>query len=93
MTHQSRRLWRNWQRSSGFFSLDGVQQRSVEQDIETPAISLAGKIVEMLITQKTQQDANTHVQHVVNTVEADPGENQPGDQADRGSTGAVLGQG
>ena len=37
-------------------SLDGVQQRSVEQTIETPpAISLAGKIVEMPV--QTKKDA------------------------------------
>ena len=54
---------------SQVFSLDGVQQGSVEQIIETPAISLAGKILEMPVTRKTQQVANTHVQHVVNAVE------------------------
>ena len=51
------------------FSLDRVQQRSVEQDIETPAISLVEKIVEIPVTRKTQQGVNTHVQHVVNAVE------------------------
>ena len=53
------------------FSQDRVQQRSVEQDIETPAISLVEKIVEMPVTQKTQQLVNTHVQHVVDTVEVE----------------------
>ena len=56
---------------SKVFSLDRVQQRSVEQDIETTAVSLVEKIVEMPVTQKTQQVANTHVQHVVNAVEAE----------------------
>ena len=56
---------------SKVFSLDRVQQRSVEQDIETPAISLVEKIVEMPVTRKTQQVANTHVQHVVNAVEVE----------------------
>ena len=53
------------------FSLDRIQQRAVEQTIENPAISLAGMIVEMPVTRKTQQIANTHVEHVVNTVEAE----------------------
>ena len=81
---------------SQVFSLDGVQQGSVEQIIATPVISFAGKIVEILVTRKTQQVANTHVQHVVNAVEVEkrcPGENQPGDQADRDSTSTVHRQG
>ena len=57
----------------------------------------------------TQRDVNTHVQHVANAVEVEKpkiieltvqrkkfiiqGEDQPGDQAHRVSTGAVLGQG
>ena len=56
---------------SKVFSLDGVQQRFGGQIIETPALSLDEKIVEMPVTQKTQQVANTHVQHVANTVEAE----------------------
>ena len=45
----------------------------MEQIIETPAISLAGKIVEMLVQtqEKTRQVTNPQVQHVVNTVEAE----------------------
>ena len=46
---------------SKVFSLDGVQQRFGGQIIETPALSLDEKIVEMPVTQKTQQVANTHV--------------------------------
>ena len=56
---------------SNVFPLDGVQQRFVEQDIEPPALSLVAKIVEMPVTRKTQQGVNTHVQHVVNTVEVE----------------------
>ena len=56
---------------SKVFSLDGVQQRFGGQIIETLALSLDEKIVEMPVTRKTQQVANTHVQHVVNTVEAE----------------------
>ena len=54
---------------SRVFSQNGIQQRAMEQN--TPAISLAGKIVEMPVTQQTQQLVNTHVQHVVNTVEVE----------------------
>ena len=54
---------------SRVFSQDGIQQRAIEQT--TPAISLAGKIVEMPVTWKTQHVANTHVQHVVDTVEVE----------------------
>ena len=49
------------------FPQDRIEQHSVEQIIETPAFSLAEKIVEMPVTQtreETQQVANTHVQHV-----------------------------
>ena len=59
---------------SKVFPQDKVQQRFVEQTIETPAISLAVKIVEVLVIrtkEKTQQVVNTHVQHVVNTVEVE----------------------
>ena len=55
-------------------SQDRVQQRSRGQIIETPAVSLAEKIVEVPVIQaqgKTQQAMNTHVQHVVNAVEAE----------------------
>ena len=81
-------------------SQDRVQQRFGGQIIQTPAISLAEKIVEVPVIQtqqKTQQGVNTYVQHVVDTVEVEkthhPGENQPGDQAHRGSTAAVHRQG
>ena len=50
---------------------DRVRQRFGGQIIESPTLSLAEKIVEMPVTQKTQQVANTHVQHVVNAVEAE----------------------
>ena len=53
---------------------DRIQQRFVEQTIETAAISLAEKIVEVPVIQtqgKTQQVANTHGQHVVDTVEVE----------------------
>ena len=52
---------------------DMVKQRFVEQIIETPAFSIAEKGVEILVIQtheKMRLVANTHVQHVVNTVEA-----------------------
>ena len=85
------------------FAQDRVQRCFAEQAIENPAILIAVKIIEALVIQtheKTQQLANTHVQHVVNTVEVEEpkliketvqsGEDQPGDQAHRRSTGAVL---
>ena len=56
---------------SKVFSQDRIQQRDVEQTIENPAILLVEKIVEMPVTRKTQQGVNTHVQHVVNTVEVE----------------------
>ena len=46
-------------------SIDRVQQCLVEQTTEAPVISFVEKIVE------TRQAANTHVQHVVNTVEVE----------------------
>ena len=54
---------------SRVFSQDGIQQRVMEQT--TPAISLVDKIVEMPDTRKTHQGVNTHVQHVVDTVEVE----------------------
>ena len=56
---------------SRVFSQDRIQQRAVEQAIENPAVSLVEKIVEIPVTWKTQQGVNTHVQHVVNTVEVE----------------------
>ena len=59
---------------SQVFSQNRVYQRFGEQTTETPDISFVDKIVEMLVTQtqeKTQQVANTHVQHVVNTVKVE----------------------
>ena len=56
------------------FSQDRIQQRTVEQTIDTPATSLAEMIVEVPVIQtqgKTPQGVNTHVQHVVNTVEVE----------------------
>ena len=54
-------------------SIERVQQRLVEQTTETSVIPFIEKIVEMLVQtrEKTQQAANTHVQHVVNTVEVE----------------------
>ena len=57
---------------SKVFSQDGIQQRIVEQTI--PAIPLAEMIVEVPVIQmeeETQQGVNTHVQHVVDTVEVE----------------------
>ena len=54
------------------FSQDRIQQRTVEQTI--PATSLTEMIVEVPVIQtqgRTQQGVNTHVQHVVNTVEVE----------------------
>ena len=53
---------------------DRIQQRFVEQTDEAPDLSFAEKIIEKPVTQtqgKTQQVVNTHVQHVVNTVDAE----------------------
>ena len=71
-----------------------------EKIVVVPVIQMQGT---------TQRDVNTHVQHVANAVEVEKpkiidltvqrkkfiihGEDQPGDQAHRVSTGAVLGQG
>ena len=55
-------------------SQNRVQHSSMEQAIANPAISLAEKTVEMPDTrtqEKTQHVVNTHVQHAVNTVEAE----------------------
>ena len=59
---------------SKVFPQDRVQQCFTEQTIETPAILLAVKIIEAPVIrthEKTQQLVNTHVQHVVNTVEVE----------------------
>ena len=56
------------------FPQDRIQQRLVEQTIETPDITLAEKIVEGPVTQtqgKTQLVVNTSVQHVVNALEVE----------------------
>ena len=56
------------------FAQDRVQRRFAEQTIENPAISSAVKIIEVPVIrtqEKTQQLVNTHVQHVVNTVEVE----------------------
>ena len=60
---------------SKVFSLDGVQQRIVEQTI--PATSLAEMIIEVPVIQtpeRTQQVVNTSVQLVVNAVEVEKSE-------------------
>ena len=54
------------------FSQDRIQQHTVEQTI--PATSLAKMIVEVPVTQtqgRTRQGVNTHVQHIVDTVEVE----------------------
>ena len=59
---------------SKVFSQDRIQQCVVEQTIEDPAIPLVEKTVEMPVIrtkEKTQHVVNTHVQHVVNTVEVE----------------------
>ena len=56
------------------FSQNRIQQRAVELIIENPANSIVEMIVEMPVIQtpeRTQQVVNTHVQHVVNAVEAE----------------------
>ena len=52
-------------------SVVAQRQIPIDQTIEIPAVSLAENVVEMPVTQtqeKMQQAANTHVQHVVNTI-------------------------
>ena len=59
---------------SKVFSQNRVEQRLGGQIVENPAISLAGKIDEVPVSEtheKTQQVANTHAQHVVNTVKVE----------------------
>ena len=59
--------------SKDFFQ-NRVQHRFGKQTIESLAISLAERVVEALDTrtqEKTQHVVNTHVQHVVNAVEAE----------------------
>ena len=56
------------------FSQDRNQQRFAEQIFQTLATSLTVKIIEVPVIrtqEKTQQLVNTHVQHVVNTVEVE----------------------
>ena len=53
-------------------SQDRAQQSSAEQTIEPPTVFLFVKIVEVPVIQtqrRTHQGENTHVQHVVDTVE------------------------
>ena len=60
--------------TSKVFSQNRVQQSSMGQIIANPAISLAEMTVEMPVTrtkEKAQHVVNTHVQHVINTVEAE----------------------
>ena len=59
---------------SKVFSQDRVQQRFGKQTIDPSAISLAERVVETPDTQTqdmTQHVVNTHVQHVVNTIEVE----------------------
>ena len=56
------------------FAHDRVQRRFAEQTIENPAISSAVKIIEAPVIrtpEETRQLVNTHVQHVVDTVEVE----------------------
>ena len=56
------------------FAQDRVQRCFAEQTIENPLISLAEMIVEVPVVrtpEKTEQLVNTHVQHVVDTVEVE----------------------
>ena len=56
------------------FSLDREQQRSAEDTVEIPTISLAEKVVEIPGVQtrgKTYQGVNTHIQHIVDTVDVE----------------------
>ena len=60
--------------TSKTFSQNRVQQRFGKQTIEPPAISLAERVVEAPDTRtqdETQHVVNTHVQHVINTVEVE----------------------
>ena len=71
LTVQFRRTWEELVEVFKVSLQDRVKQRFVEQ---TPAFSIAEKAVEILVVQtqeKTRQVGNTHVQHVVNTVEAE----------------------
>ena len=67
-------MWKNWSEVLKVFPQDRAQQCFTEQTIETPAILLEVKIIEAPVIrtqEKTQQLVNTHVQHVVNTVEVE----------------------
>ena len=60
--------------TSKTFSQNRVQQRFGKQTIEPSAISLAERVVEAPDTRtqdETQHVVNTHVQHVINTVEVE----------------------
>ena len=64
----------NWVEVFKVSPQDRVKQRFVTQIIETLAFSIAEKGVEILVIQtheKMRLVANTHVQHVVTTVEAE----------------------
>ena len=55
-------------------SQDRAQQSSAEQTIEPPTVFLVGTIFEVPVIQtqrRTHQGENTHVQHVVDTVEVE----------------------
>ena len=56
------------------FSQDRDQQRSAEDTVEILTISLAEKVVEIPDIQtrgKTYQGVNTHIQHIVHTVDVE----------------------
>ena len=58
----------------GYIGSQMISYPGEEQTTETLAVSLAVEIIEVPVIQtqeKTRQVANTHVQHVVNTVEAE----------------------
>ena len=59
LTLQSRRLWRNWQKFSGFLPGQDFNNVAVEQTIDNPATSLAEMIVEVPVVQ-TEQGVTTH---------------------------------
>ena len=66
-----------WREPAEFFkapSQDRTQQSSAEQTIEPPTVFLVGTIFEVPVIQtqrRTHQGENTHVQHVVDTVEVE----------------------
>ena len=56
---------------SKVFPQDRVQQSSADQTIEIPAVSLAQKIIEMLVTRTQDKTQHVMVVNAVNAVEAE----------------------